>query len=129
MKIESFGGYKGYAINLLLEVLTSGGQYCWIPFECIGSVIIHLPRQPRDLLWRAAHVDMLDGQEADFFLPVIYPILGESEALQLGRATEWRGGENSPARGLGQRMFMIDDNVITMMELQEIQITKKQIDE
>lgn len=106
-----------------LEVLTGAGQYYWLPLERIDSIALQPPRRPRDMLWRPAHLIILNGPECDFFLPVIYPGSETSEILQLGRSTEWLGGENEPVRGLGQRMFLAGDDVMPLMEIRELKLS------
>lgn len=109
----------------VLEVLTGAGQYYWFPMERIDSIALPPPRRPRDMLWRPAHVTLLNGPESDFFLPVIYPGSETSEILRLGRSTEWLGGENAPVRGLGQRMFLAGDDVVSLMEIQELKLAQR----
>jgi type VI secretion system protein ImpE len=41
-------------------------------------------------------------------------------ALKLGRATDWRGNEGEPVRGIGQRTFLIGEEDRPVMELAEI---------
>jgi len=109
----------------VLEVLTGAGQYDWFPLARIDSITLPPPRRPRDMLWRPAHVTLLNGPESDFFLPVIYPESETSETLRLGRSTEWLGGENAPVRGLGQRMFLAGDDVVSLMEIQELKLAQR----
>ncbi len=111
----------------VLEVLTGAGQYYWIPLEGVVSIRMQAPARPRDLLWRPAHVVIQGGPDSDMFLPVIYPRSEESEeALGLGRTTEWRGGEGTPVRGLGQRMFLVGNEALAMLDIQELKLSGSQ---
>jgi type VI secretion system protein ImpE len=40
--------------------------------------------------------------------------------VRLGRATDWRGGDGSPVRGIGQRMFLVGNEGQSIMEFKEI---------
>jgi type VI secretion system protein ImpE len=103
----------------VLEVLTTQGQYYWIPFERIELLEARPPGRPRDLLWRPVHLVVRDGPDGEVFLPVLYPGSGAEtdEALRLGRSTDWRGGEGSPVRGAGQRTFLIGEEAVPILDL------------
>jgi type VI secretion system protein ImpE len=110
----------------LLEVLTSNGKYYWIPIERVELVEFRPPERPRDLLWRRVHMVVSDGPDGEVFLPVLYPgSAGEQdERFRVGQMTDWRGGEGSPVRGVGQRMFLVGDDGRGIMELKQLSITK-----
>ena len=103
----------------IVEVLTSVGQYYWVPLERVELLEFKAAERPRDLLWRPAHLIVRDGPDGEVFIPALYPG-ASSEAnpmLRVGRETEWRGGDGSPVRGAGQRIFLIGDDAVPMMEL------------
>jgi type VI secretion system protein ImpE len=108
----------------VFEVLTSNGKYYWIPIERVELIEFRPPEHPRDLLWRRVHMVVRDGPDGEVFLPVLYcGSAGESdERFRMGRLTDWRGGDGSPVRGVGQRMFLIGDDGRGIMELQQITI-------
>lgn len=101
------------------EVLTGTGKYYWIPFETVESLEFQPPKQLYDLLWRACHLSVRGGPEGLVYLPALYA--GSSadadQRVRLGRMTDWRGGEGSPVRGVGQRMFLLDDTDLGILEL------------
>lgn len=104
------------------EVLTGTGHYYWIPFESVESMEFQPPKQLHDLLWRACHLSVRGGPEGIVYLPALYA--GSSadpdQRIRLGRMTDWRGGEGSPVRGLGQRMFLVDDTGLGILELGQL---------
>ena len=104
------------------EVLTSTGKYYWIPTETVELIELRPPEQPRDLLWRRAHMIVRGGPDGEVFLPTLY--FGSSDdaddRVRLGRLTDWRGGDAEPERGVGLRMFLVGENAKTVMELEEI---------
>ncbi len=105
-----------------LEVLTSNGKYYWIPIERIERIEFHDPERPRDLLWRRVHMLVNNGPDGEVFLPALYPgaPAEADDRMRLGRATDWRGGDGSPVRGVGQRMFLVGNEGQSIMEIKEI---------
>ncbi len=100
------------------EVLTTTGKYFWIPTERVSSAEFHPPVRARDLIWRRVSMSVTDGPEGDVYMPAIYaaeePL---TDALRLGRETDWRGADGEPMRGLGQRLFLAGDDGIDAMSL------------
>lgn len=128
------GSCNGQAFNELrdlddltacfLEVLTTTGSYFWIPIEAVISIDIDLPERPRDLIWRRSRLMVRDGPEGEVFLPAIYanPIDDVSDQVRLGRLTDWRGGENEPVLGIGQRTFLVGEEAMPVMQIESLNI-------
>jgi type VI secretion system protein ImpE len=106
----------------VFEVLTSTGKYYWIPMERVESVEIRPPARPRDLLWVQAHMIVRDGPDGVVYLPALYAgtHLETDDQLRLGRATDWRGPEGGPMRGVGQRTFLVGNEGKSILEMKEI---------
>jgi len=104
------------------EVLTSTGKYYWITTETVDSIEFRPPEQPRDLLWRSAHMIVRGGPDGEVFLPTLYAgsAAETDDQVRLGRLTDWRGGDGRPVQGIGLRMFLIGEEAKTIMELEEI---------
>jgi type VI secretion system protein ImpE len=68
-------------------------------------------------------MQVADGPDGEVYLPTIYPPLQgaaaePSEALRLGRATEWlQVGESGPMRGLGAVTFVVGEEPKTWLEM------------
>jgi type VI secretion system protein ImpE len=100
------------------EVLTTTGKYFWIPTERVQTLEFHAPKRPRDLLWRRASMSVAAGPDGEVYLPVVYA--GDeamSDALRLGRETDWRQDNGGPVRGVGQRLFIVGEDAVPMMDL------------
>lgn len=98
------------------EVLTAGGEYMWVPTERLRALVLEPVRRPRDLYWRRCALELKDGTEGAVFLPVNYPWSGApSDALKLGRETEWTEGEG-PVRGIGQRLLLAGEEALPLAE-------------
>jgi type VI secretion system protein ImpE len=106
------------------EVLTNKGEYFWIPFGRVESLVFVAPARPRDLLWRRAHMIIRNGPDAEVFLPVLYA--GSSgdanDPIRLGRATDWRGEAGVPMRGFGQRVFLAGEEDHPILEVQKLEL-------
>jgi type VI secretion system protein ImpE len=59
------------------------------------------------------------GPDGDVYLPAIYdsdkPDL--SDEFLLGRVTDWVGPEEGAVLGIGQRVFLVGDDAINIMDL------------
>ena len=102
------------------EVLTTTGKYFWIPTERVAALEFHPPKRPRDLLWRRASmsVDRRSGRRG------LYP--GDlrfgrprSAGCVTGSAARPTGPtiEGGPVRGVGQRLFIVGEDAVPMMDL------------
>ena len=104
------------------EILTTTGKYFWIPTESVVSLEFHPPRRPRDLAWRRATISVKDGPDGEVYLPAIYacaePDLADD--LRLGKATDWSQRNDGLVRGVGQRMFLVDDEALPLLSLQNL---------
>lgn len=124
-KFEDFRDADDFCAGFF-EVLTTTGKYFWIPTERVEAVQFHPPRRPRDLAWRRASVSVINGPDGEVYLPAIYdwghPDIGDD--LRLGRATDWIGPEDGPMQGLGQRLYVIGDDAVGIMELTTLSFDK-----
>jgi type VI secretion system protein ImpE len=103
------------------EVLTSTGKYFWIPTERVVSANFHAPTRVRDLIWRRASMVVSDGPEGDVYVPAIYAAdEALTDALRLGRETDWREAEGGLVRGVGQRVFLAGDEGVDVMAVRSL---------
>jgi len=122
---EAFSDFRDLddSAPAILEVLTSTGKYYWIPFSRITSLEFHDAEGPLDLIFRRATLEVNQGgPDGDVYIPAIYPTLPEEdqERLLLGKATDWLGDEGEPVLGAGQKMFLVDDRSISIMEIKAL---------
>ena len=121
---QSFSDFRDLddLTSSFFEVLSSGGEYHWIPFDQVQRTEFHPPRRVRDLLWRSAHMDLRGGESLDVYLPALYAGTewGDDDALRLGRGTEWHDANEGPVRGAGLRMYLVDELDKTILEFNEI---------
>ena len=115
----------------VFEVLTSTGKYYWVPMENVESIEFHTPGRPQDLLWRRAQMVVRGGPDGEVFLPTLYPqtYTNSDDQLRMGRSTEWIGGDASPVRGVGMRMFLIGDEDQSILQLEAIEFDSQEQDQ
>jgi type VI secretion system protein ImpE len=101
-----------------LEVLTTTGKYFWVPFERVVTLEPDKPTHPRDLYWRRVRISVADGPDGVVYIPVLYDNPAPaSAACRLGRATEWLEAAGGPVRGIGQRVLMVGEEGVPLLEL------------
>lgn len=103
----------------ILEVITSGGDYMWVPVERLRSLTFDAPRRPRDLFWRRASIETKDGTEGVVYLPTLYPWTPKDAPAEyrLGRGTDWTDPAQGPVRGLGQRLLLVGEDALPLAEV------------
>lgn len=106
----------------IFEVLTSTGKYYWVPIERVEFAEFRAPERPKDLLWRRCNMKVQDGPEGEVFIPAIYAGTQRAgdEQLRLGRGTQWVEDTDALVRGQGQRMFLVGNADLSIMQLQDI---------
>lgn len=107
----------------VLEVLTSTGNYLWVPFEHVRGLRWMPVERLRDTIWRPAELDVADGPSGVVYLPVIYhAAAAEQTALhRLGRATDWVDGDI--VRGLGLRTWLVGDDAVSPGDFADLSVT------
>ena len=109
-----------------IETLTTTGKYYWIPLSRIESMVFHPPKRPRDLAWRRCSMSVINGPDGDVYIPVTYFAEAEAtdDAHRLGRATSWSEDTASPVRGSGQRIFLLGEEAVGIMDLTTLEFNQ-----
>lgn len=101
-----------------LEVLTTTGKYFWVPFDRITSLEPHAARRPRDLFWQRISLAVKGGPDGDVYLPVLYPPIEPiTDDLRLGHITDWFEPATGVVRGVGQKIFMIGEEGVPVLQI------------
>jgi type VI secretion system protein ImpE len=108
----------------VLEVISHGGVYYWVPLEQVDTVTMKAPKFPRDLLWLPARLEIRDGPGGDVFLPTLYPGSHEhpDNRLKLGQATDWKSADGGPVLGIGLRTFLVGEDSISLLEWRRLKV-------
>lgn len=120
---EAFPGFRDLddPCCTILEAFAIQGNYLWIPHHKIESLSVQKPTRLVDHLWSKARCKLTDGSDLSLFLPGIYAASFDAEAteaLQLGRATEWRDVSGFET-GFGRRVFGAGDREFTLFDFDE----------
>jgi len=115
-------------IGRSLEVFVAG-SYTWIALDQIASIVVPPPQRLRDLLWTPAIVTPKAAYRAmglgEVFLPVLAPSSWNhsDDLVRLGRCTVWENGPGSDYVPFGQKMFLIDDQEVPILELGRVEFS------
>jgi type VI secretion system protein ImpE len=108
--------------------LFAAGNYLLLPLEHVASIRIEPPRRLRDLLWTPAAVrtaPSFKGTElGEVLLPVLAPFSWRNAdpAVRLGRATVWETPDGHDYQvPFGQKMWMVDEEEIPLLELRALE--------
>ena len=106
----------------VLEVMTSTGTYLWVPLSHIRCLRLEAVQRLRDVIWRPAELDIVDGPSGIVYLPAIYHAAPAEQTPQqmLGRETDWR--ERVTTRGLGLRTWLIGDDALSPGDFTELTV-------
>ncbi|MCY2954026.1 MAG: type VI secretion system accessory protein TagJ [Planctomycetota bacterium] len=121
---QSFGDFRDLDDLLapVLEVLTANGKYYWVPFEQVELVEFDPPRHARDFLWRPARLSLRGAAAGQVYVAMLYAgsHAEADEQVQLGRVTEWHGGDGTPVRGAGHRICLVGDQDMPLVEINTV---------
>jgi type VI secretion system protein ImpE len=102
----------------VLEVFF-GGEYLWVPLEQVRQLDVAAPAKLRDTIWIRAKLQVEGQPTGDVFLPAAYPgsHSDQNAMVRLGRITEWTALHERMVVGRGQRVFLVDDDEVALLEL------------
>ncbi|HEU0119938.1 MAG TPA: type VI secretion system accessory protein TagJ [Bryobacteraceae bacterium] len=122
------------AIGPRLEAYAAGA-YIWIPFKHIESIECEPPKRVRDLLWIPAIVRTGPAFKMMELGEVLLPALtwdassSEDEQVRLGRLTNWVEDENGDVKPVGQKMFLVGEEDVPILELRKLEFTRPEAEE
>lgn len=121
---KSFSSFRDAddRIAPVLEVF-HGAHYVWLPLEQIRHVQVSEPKSVRDLVWARARIETHEQSVGDVFVPALYVDTHSqsNEQVRLGRVTEWQLVDEQLVFGVGQRLFLMDDQEVSLLELRDVQ--------
>lgn len=112
-------------VSSFFEVCTSTGKYYWVSMDQVTSIDFHKPERPHDLIWRHARLGFRDAAEGEAYIPVLYPLTltQNDEDLRMGHATRWQDENDTPVRGLGQRLYLVGEEAKSILEMEHLEFT------
>jgi type VI secretion system protein ImpE len=120
---KDFTGFKDTDtfLSCFLEAIVHD-RYVWVPFESIRELSVTTPKTLFDLLWIEARVTTWEGLTLNCYLPVLYPdsFLHDDDRIKLGRMTDWTPLGGSFSKGIGQHIFQVGEEEISLLEIREV---------
>ena len=109
----------------VLEVFHQG-KYLWLPHGQIRRLQVTQPKTLRDTIWAHAKIETDEGSVGDVFLPALYvdTHAHANDQVRLGRMTEWQAVEDQVVVGAGQRVFLVDDEEVSILEMRDVQFNR-----
>ena len=105
----------------MLEAIING-KYYWVPFCTLSALQIEPPTDLRDLVWAPANLLFQNGGETVALIPNRYVGTAESgdASLLMARQTVWDEAAPGVFTGLGQRLFSLPDDEVSLLEVRRI---------
>ncbi|HND53340.1 MAG TPA: type VI secretion system accessory protein TagJ [Pirellulaceae bacterium] len=105
----------------ILEAVVNG-RYYWLPWDRIARIDFEPVADLRDLVWLPVHFEWTNAGEVVGFIPARYA--GTEAAgdplLKLSRKTDWVPQGDDVYFGLGQRMFVTDQDEVPLLSIQSL---------
>ncbi|MBA8903605.1 type VI secretion system accessory protein TagJ [Phyllobacterium sp. P30BS-XVII] len=104
-----------------IEILNTNGTYMWIDFNRINRIEFQPVQSVRDLTWRQALLTLRDDSQSEVIMPATYFSRDVSDAMKLGRETDWVEAGGGLFAGKGQKCLLVDDDVIGLLDIMSIE--------
>ncbi|MBA8879744.1 type VI secretion system accessory protein TagJ [Phyllobacterium myrsinacearum] len=104
-----------------IEILNTNGTYMWIDFNRINRIEFQPVQSIRDLTWRHALLTLRDDSQSEIVMPATYFSRDVSDAMKLGRETDWAEAGGGLFAGKGQKCLLVDDDVIGLLDVTSIE--------
>jgi len=123
---SDFRDYNDFT-SCVFEAIVKG-SYTWLPFEQIESVKFEPAVSLRDVYWRQAEVEMINGTQGEMFLPALYAesFKSENNDIRLGKVTDWRDLGEEMFTGEGLRLFQYEGGYLPMTDLKTIEFSHEE---
>lgn len=117
---DSLGGY--------IELFGTDGKYYLAKFSDIEFLELKQPESMIEMVLRRIEVSIKNGPSGEAFLPIVYTE-STTEAERLGRESDWNELAPQLFTGLGQKMWLVGDQAISIADVRSIsavEVTEKQ---
>ena len=96
-----------------LEVYTATGKYYWLSLSQIVSLEMKPVQHLSDQLWRSADIETVGDVSGHVHVPALYygSHSAEDQRLCIGRATDWQERHAGLICGVGQREWLLGEEV------------------
>ncbi len=125
-KVSDFRDYNDLTMCVFEAFVKE--SYAWLPFEHIKKIDFIEPKSLRDLYWIQTEIEMVNGTKGEMFLPALYSesFKSDNDQVRLGRMTDWRDLGEELFVGEGTRMFWLDGEHKSILDLKVIEFFHKE---
>ena len=108
----------------VLEAVING-RYYWVPFSRLIKIDFEPPEDLRDLVWLPAHLQFENGGETVALIPTRYSgsTASADGLIVLARKTIWEEIGPDAHRGLGQRVFAMDTEDVSILDVRSLTLS------
>ncbi len=107
-------------ISHALEILCTDGNYMWVDFDLVSKIEFYPINSVRDLVWRGAKLTLKGGSQSDVVVCTTYFADDTTNSAKLARETDWMTLMAGMVTGIGQKIFVNDDDVIEALALKTL---------
>lgn len=110
---------------MLEAFLPTEADYCWVPFNLLGSLQVEKPTQINHFVWVPAHFTWKDGILLHGFIPTRYMDSEKSgdPVHALARGTDWVDKGDGVFEGRGQRVLLTEEDDVPVLDIREVRFT------
>ncbi len=126
---EDFRDYNDLTMCVFETIVKD--SYSWLPFEHIENVKFFPVKSLRDMFWRQAEVEMINGTKGEMFFPTLYveSFKNDDDQIRLGKVTDWREVGEDIFAGEGVRTFQFDGGYLPISKIETIEFIHEKEDE
>jgi type VI secretion system protein ImpE len=120
---EGFADFRDYnELTMCVFEVFVKDNYVWLPFDQVSSIEFFESKSLRDVYWRQAKVEMVNGTSGEMFFPSLYVNTwkNENDVVRLGRTVEWRDLGDEIYVGEGARVFWASGKDKPMADIKSI---------
>jgi len=125
----AFEGFRDLddVLGPVIEVYTATGKYYWLSAGQVVSLEFSAIEHMSDMLWRSAQIQTIGDVSGRVHVPALYhgSHADDDPRVALGRTTDWKQTDDAgPVRGLGQREWLVGEDVIAITSVKTIEFQK-----
>ncbi|GLQ31854.1 type VI secretion system accessory protein TagJ [Litoribrevibacter albus] len=102
-----------------VELFGTDGKYYLAKFSELELLDVKQPESLLELTLRRVEVNIKNGPSGEAFLPIVYAD-STTEAERLGRESDWNELAPQLFTGLGQKMWLADDQALAISDIQSV---------
>jgi type VI secretion system protein ImpE len=114
-----------------MEVYTATGKYYWLSLSQIVSLEMKPIQHLSDQLWRSADIETVGDVSGHVHVPALYygSHTAGDQRLSIGRSSDWQERHPGLTCGLGQREWLLGDDVVSINSVATLSFAQPAADE